>query len=116
MDRLMVVGRRVAVVHQGEIHEDAVTETLQFEIPVEPPARKLTPKKDHEQWAKEQRRAGAVRDYTTVVRRKVSAGDTLEHHDDGDRDEDPQCRRHTVERSIRVVDVELDGIRSRLNR
>jgi hypothetical protein len=61
MDRLMVASGRVAVVRQSKNRDDAVGESLQFEIPVEPPARALAQEKDHEQRTEEQRCTGAVR-------------------------------------------------------
>src|SRR5262249_55402852 len=54
VNRLVIVGGGVPVVHQRQVDADPVGEPLQFEVPVEPPPGVLLPEQDHEQRAEEQ--------------------------------------------------------------
>jgi hypothetical protein len=51
---LVIGGGWVPVVHQGEVETHPRAEALQIEDPVEPPARALLAKHDHQQGSEEQ--------------------------------------------------------------
>ena len=111
--RLVLVGGRVPVVHQGEVGADPVAEPLQLQVPVEPPARVLLAEQDHQQRREEQQPAGAGRRHH---RRAVggplprAAGDGAQHDQDRDRHEDAEERGQPIERPVRVVDRELHRV------
>jgi hypothetical protein len=48
VDRLLLVGGRVPVVHQEHVDADPVAEAQQFEVPVIPPARVLLSEQQHQ--------------------------------------------------------------------
>jgi pyruvate/2-oxoglutarate dehydrogenase complex dihydrolipoamide dehydrogenase (E3) component len=51
---LLIGGRRVAVVHEGDVGPDAIVQALQLKVPVEPPSRVLLSEQDHQQGPEEQ--------------------------------------------------------------
>ena len=61
-DRLLLVGGRVAIVHQREVHADPVREPEQLEIPVVPPTRILLTEQDHQERRQEQQPADSGAD------------------------------------------------------
>ena len=55
VDRLLFVRRGITVVQQGQVRRDAIGEAHQVEVPVEPPARILLTKYQHEHQRHEDR-------------------------------------------------------------
>src|SRR5205823_14006780 len=90
-----------------------VAETLQFKVPVEPPARVLLAEQDDEQRPDEEQAAGRGDDGGVSVRVRVlpgATGDGADHDGDGDDREDAECGGHPVEVTIRVVNREPDWV------
>ena len=113
-DRLVIVGGGVLVVHQGQVDQHPVGEPLQFEVPVEPPARVLLPEHDHEQRAEEQQAARAGRGPggpVAVAPLPGPAGHRAQDDRDGDDREDAENAGHAVKLPVGVVDREADRVR-----
>jgi hypothetical protein len=110
----VLVGGRVAIVHQGEVDAYPVREPKQLEVPVEPPARVLLPEHDQQERRQDENSAGADHDRLAVLGSAVALRVTLDgRRDDQDRNRDdyPEGRRQPVELAIRVFDRELHRVR-----
>src|SRR5215208_3016104 len=104
---LLLVGRGVAIAHEGEVGADAVSEAQELAVPVKPPARVLLAEDEHEK-RREKKEPRASED---DGRRGNTGADlrraTAERgEDEGDRDdrEDAKARAHAVEVAVRVID------------
>jgi len=111
--RLVIVGRRIPVVHQREVGGHPVAETLQLEVPVEPPAGVFPAEQDHQQRAEEEQpadRGGGRGAAVPIGPLPGATGDRTEYDGDGDEREDAECRGHPVEVAVRVINGELDRV------
>ena len=111
---LLLIGRRIAVVHEREVETDTVREALKLHVPVEPPPRILPSEQDHQQRPEEQQPArtgrrvrGAV---TAVARHPCRPGHARKHDEDRDDDDEAERRRQPVEWPVRIVDRELHRV------
>ena len=90
---LLLVGRRIAIVHQRQVRAHAVGDPLQLEIEVEPPPGVLAAEHDHE---RRQEQDPAERPADGEVARLTGpiggcAADAPEHDQDRERDERPEA-------------------------
>src|SRR5215216_2643981 len=106
MDGLLLVGGRIAIIHQRQIDADTVAEPEELEVPVVPPAGVLEAEDDHQQGGKEKDPG----DGGSAAAPATAAPERREHDQDRDHGEDPKPRREAVERTIGVVDRERQRI------
>jgi hypothetical protein len=91
VDVLLAVGRRVRVVHQRDVGRDAVGETQQLAVEVEPPPRVL-----------------ATGDDQRPGREREQAAEAADDQQDGERQQRAQQGRAPVQLMVRVVDAEVE--------
>ena len=109
-DRLVLVRRWVAVVHQRQVGADPGREPQQLAVPVEPPAWVLLPKHDHEQRTEHEQPTRPGRNFSAVVAGEdapMATADRPADDEDRDCDDDPERGRQSVELALRVGDRKL---------
>ena len=114
VDGLLVIGRRILVPKERKIGADARGEPEEQEIPVEPPARVLLAKDDHQERGEKEGASGRCERGSSSAPGGGSnraPADRGRDNRDGNNREDSQAHGQPVPWALRVVDVQLERVR-----
>src|SRR2546423_8199642 len=111
VDGLLLIGRRIVVIEQGEVGGDAIGEPQKVDVPVEPPPRGLLTEEDHQQQRHEEETGSAGKGEGRVMvalYRVIGQGSEQKHNRDCH--DDAECGREPIEWSGGEIDVELHRV------
>src|SRR5579871_1972013 len=106
MDGLLVVGRGIAVIHEGEVDGDSIAEAGELQVPVVPPTRVLLAEYEHQHYRDDEdtdTARGIARAGGPGAAREGAAFQKPSEDRDRDDREDTKSRAEPVEAAVGIV-------------